>query len=1144
MLWLGLLLAGLDPVRADYPIVSHKFAADPAAMEFNGRLYLYCSNDSDNATNSYQMHSISCYSSDDLKNWTDHGEVLQAPRDVSWASLAWAPSAVSNNGVVYLYFANGASGIGVATNSNPSGTFKDAKGSALINSSTPGAASSTQWYFDPCGFVDDDGQAYLYFGGSAPTNSRVIKLGANLTSVNGSATAPFTTNFFEAAYMHKRNGIYYLTYSTTPSAGMVIYCETNSNPTNGFLPSGTVLPNPPVNVFNNNHAAIVSFKGGWYVAYHNRFVAKANGRSDADAVTHRSLCLDALAYNADGSIQPVVPTTNGLAQIKYLSPYVRVEAETISLQNGLTTEVCAEGGMNVTNIANGDWILVRGVDFTSAGATNFTARIAGAGPGGNIELRLDATNGTLIGSCPVPPTGGWQTWAGVSAAVNNTTARGVHDLFFKFTGTTGTNLFNFNSWQFQSSAVSSAPVSLAKFESESATLGTDWLVSNTVAPAYITIGTDGSGNNPGSSNRIATYTVTFPTPGTYQLYAHLRTGAGTFNDDSMFYGNGFGVKSPTNNADWIFVNGLAAAGWNNPADVVNTSGSLGSGVWKWVNLSVFAPGATFSVTTTNLTQTFQIGARENGLDLDAFVFGLNYYTYTVSALDNGLDGTPPSAGSSVVNWTNLLQRMDGFGGGAVFLDVPDPIPTTHFDTLYNTNGSSLGLTLLRVRISPDTNWTTALTDAQRAVARGGRVLATPWTPPASMKDNNALTNGGALLPSQYANYAAYLNNFAGYLKANGAPLAAISVQNEPDWPATYESCLWSGSQFLSFFRTNAVAITNAPVMMPESLAFNTSYSDATLNDLTAVTNVAYVGGHLYGVGAITDYPLAHTKGKPTWMTEYLINDQTIDSAIITAQQMHDCINTGNMSAYIWWKVMGNANGLLNAAGVAQKRGYVMGQFSRFVRPGFHRVGANYTGAILTTAYRNTNSTSFAIVAINPAGLPLATSFALSNFPAGVSVTPWITSPGLSLSAQSAFVVSNATFSYTLPGLSVVTFVGEANTAPSLVVVSNRTVNPGITISLTNNASDPDLPAQGLTFALLTAPPNASLTPLGPSNAVFTWRPLIAQSASTNVVQVKVSDSGTPSLSATNTFVVTVNPAVTPWLTSIAAGGQVSLQATG
>ena len=380
LVWASFLASTIF-ARADYPLVSHKFSADPTGLEFNGRLYLFCSNDTDNDTNGYTMHSITCISSDDLKNWTDHGEVLQVPRDVSWATCSWAPSAISNNGVVYLYFGNGVSGIGVATSSVPTGPFKDARGSSLINSATPGASSSTQWYFDPCAFIDNDGQPYLYFGGSAPTNSRVIRLGSNLTSVSGSASPPFATNFFEASHMHRRDGVYYLTYSTTPSAGMVIYCETNSNPTNGFVPAGTVLPNPPVNVFNNNHHTIVSFGSNWYIAYHNRYVAKANGLSDASAVYKRSLCLDQVNYNADGSIQLVTPTTNGLAQLKNLNPYARVEAETIAQQSGIATEPCGESGMDVTNILNGNWTMVRGVDFTSAGAANFTARIASAGDG-------------------------------------------------------------------------------------------------------------------------------------------------------------------------------------------------------------------------------------------------------------------------------------------------------------------------------------------------------------------------------------------------------------------------------------------------------------------------------------------------------------------------------------------------------------------------------------------------------------------------------------------------------------------------------------------------------------------------------------------------------------------------------------------
>jgi arabinoxylan arabinofuranohydrolase len=172
--------------------------------------------------------------------------------------------------------------------------------------------------FDPCAFVDDNGQAYLYFGGQYPTNARVISLNANLTSVSGTATEMFATNFFEASYLHKRNGIYYYTYCNRFEVGAAIYCETNSNPTTGFVPQGVVLANPPSNVNNNNHHSIVSYLGNWYIVYHNRAAALANGLSNGDAVYKRSLCLDAINYNADGSIQQTTPTTDGLAQLKNL----------------------------------------------------------------------------------------------------------------------------------------------------------------------------------------------------------------------------------------------------------------------------------------------------------------------------------------------------------------------------------------------------------------------------------------------------------------------------------------------------------------------------------------------------------------------------------------------------------------------------------------------------------------------------------------------------------------------------------------------------------------------------------------------------------------------------------------------------------
>ena len=182
------------------------------------------------------------------------------------------------------------------------------------------------------------------------------------------------------------------------------------------------------------------------------------------------------------------------------------------------------------------------------------------------------------------------------------------------------------------------------FEAESGVLGSAWATSNSTSPAYITILTDGAGNNPPGQCHAEwqPYAVTFPSAGAYDLYARVRVGPNTFNDDSMYYANGFGGKTATVNTDWILVNGLAPVGYTGPADVVANAGTTQSGVWKWINLSRFAPGPAFTVSAGNLTQTFQIGARENGLDLDKFAFGISGTSFTVADLDNGSSSAPPT----------------------------------------------------------------------------------------------------------------------------------------------------------------------------------------------------------------------------------------------------------------------------------------------------------------------------------------------------------------------------------------------------------------------------------------------------------------------------------------------------------------------
>jgi hypothetical protein len=138
-------------------------------------------------------------------------------------------------------------------------------------------------------------------------------------------------------------------------------------------------------------------------------------------------------------------TKEGAPQVGTLNPYVRQEAETIAWSSGVQTEVCSEGGINVSGINNGDYIKVKGVDFGNAGAKAFTARVASATSGGKIELRLGSATGTLVGTCNVPGTGGWQTWSSVNCTVSGAT--GTKDLFFRFTGGSG-ELFRFNYWQF------------------------------------------------------------------------------------------------------------------------------------------------------------------------------------------------------------------------------------------------------------------------------------------------------------------------------------------------------------------------------------------------------------------------------------------------------------------------------------------------------------------------------------------------------------------------------------------------------------------------------------------------------------------------------------------------------------------------
>lgn len=467
------------------PLMDHKLGADPYALVYDGRVYVYMTgdkyiynNDGTIADNKYStIGTINVISSADMTNWTDHGSIPVAGANNSnngngiakWASQSWAPAAaykkINGKDKFFLYFANNASGIGVLTADSPIGPWSDPLGKALVTHNAAGMSDVT-WLFDPAVLVDDDGSGYLYLGGGIPDQTdatsianpktaRVLKLGTDMISIAGTPAVIDAPYMFEDSGIHKYNGKYYYSYcinfaGTHPSAypkGEIGYMVSDS-PMGPFQYQGHFLKNPGTffGVGGNNHHAVFHFMNEWYVVYHAQTVSKAQL---GEGKGYRSTHINKLTHNTDGSIQEVVGNMTGVPQIANLNPYTRVEAETIGWQAGISTKAggSVRGPFNnqvVTDIHNGDWVALGNVDFGSAGANTFYATIAST-LGGKIEVRLDSVTGPLVGTLTVPSTGGTQNWTEVQTTISG--ANGVHNVFFVFSGGMG-NLFDWDSWRF------------------------------------------------------------------------------------------------------------------------------------------------------------------------------------------------------------------------------------------------------------------------------------------------------------------------------------------------------------------------------------------------------------------------------------------------------------------------------------------------------------------------------------------------------------------------------------------------------------------------------------------------------------------------------------------------------------------------
>jgi O-glycosyl hydrolase len=575
------------------------------------------------------------------------------------------------------------------------------------------------------------------------------------------------------------------------------------------------------------------------------------------------------------------------------------------------------------------------------------------------------------------------------------------------------------------------------------------LAYNTLYTATITTGATNSSGTPLTANYSWTFTTAAATLPTVAATAPA-TGASNVSLGQALTA----TFSQAMNSSTIDSSTFTLAGPGSTA----VSGTV---TYSAVNsIATFTPASALAYDTT-YTATITTGVQNSA----GAALAANYlWSFTTIANPN----------LATVDFADTLQTIRGFGGSTAWLGkMPQAVATALFSP---TNG--LGLSILRVRIDPEGSptgggtfgypyetgeWDYEAANGGLAVAANPNavVFATPWTPPASMKTSSTAQPyysgscspaadycGGYLNPSNYAAYASYLEDFVTFFNSrNNFDLYALSMQNEPEENVDYESCLWTPQQMDAWIDSLVTSGPNpltAKLIMPEADSFQPAQALTALQDSTAEGLISIIGGHIYGVTPAPYSVPAGDTPKEVWMTEFgpLSSAQlTWTQALTYAQSIHQSMVNAQYNAYVWWGLFGESAGscataagtcgLVDNSGNPSVVGYVMGQYSKFIQPGYTNEGVststNEDPNVLISAYTGTESGTqhFVIVAINMDTTAVNQSFTLQNG-AVTSMTPYQTtstaSSGTGLVPQSAITVTSNAFTYTLPAQSITTFV--------------------------------------------------------------------------------------------------------------------------
>jgi len=425
--------AQIDYVQfcAQMPVVQTKFTADPAPMVYQDTVFLYTTHDEDDARGyEFKMKDWLLYTSTDMVNWQDHGAVASL-KDFKWYdgdNGAWAEQVIERNGKFYMYCPIHGHGIGVLVADSPYGPFHDPIGKPLV-------WQKEHWYdIDPSVWIDDDGQAYMYWGNP---HTYYVKLNEDMISTSDEIhQLPHITDYQEGPWIYKRDSKYYLAFASTCCPEGIGYAMSDKI-TGPWQYKGHIMNHTYKT--RGNHPGIIDYKGHSYVFGLNYDLLRLITDEHSE---RRSVSCAEMRYNADGTIQELPYfRENVLNPVSTFNPYRKVEAETMSWGWGLKTVETATFPkvIQLCNIDDGETLMLRNVDFGNKGAKKFIASVASVKKGSAIEVHLDHADGPLAGVLVL--SGNGQSSCKLQAP------RGIHDLVFVFKGAAKTDLFLWDWWQ-------------------------------------------------------------------------------------------------------------------------------------------------------------------------------------------------------------------------------------------------------------------------------------------------------------------------------------------------------------------------------------------------------------------------------------------------------------------------------------------------------------------------------------------------------------------------------------------------------------------------------------------------------------------------------------------------------------------------